>query len=183
VTDDLRTRIAHALRDHDRNMDGGNPAHDADDGYGCCADAVMAVIEPGLAARGAALRTLMAAAEKLALDWPNPGRPERRQAVTRAINQVEVLFGDVITVGRGTTTARKVAAGPEDYSEAGIAAWYAATYLKCASCDTPDTVKPLTFRLPNGGGELCSECAKPVIESTRAIEELIARKKAREAAA
>jgi hypothetical protein len=141
----------------------------------------MAVIEPDLAARGAALRALMVAAEKLKFDWPNPGRPEHRHAVTRAINEVEVLFGDVIAAGRGTETARRAAAGPEDYSEAGIAAWYAATYLKCASCDTPDTVKPLTFRLPNGGGDLCSECAKPVIEGTRAIEELIAHKKAREA--
>lgn len=67
------------------------------------ADAVMAVLEPDLAARGAALRALMVAAEKLEFDWPNPGRPEHRQAVTRAVNEVEVLFGDVIRAGRGTT--------------------------------------------------------------------------------
>jgi len=67
---------------------------------------------------------------------------------------------------------------PED--EARIAAWYAATYFKCASCDTPESIKPLTFRLPNGGGDLCADCAKPVIKSTRAIEAAIARKKARE---
>jgi hypothetical protein len=84
---------------------------------------------------------------------------------------------------RGTALARKADAGPADYSEAGIGAWYRAAYFKCASCGAPDTVKPLTFRLPNGGGDLCAECAKPVIESTRVLEELIARKKAREAAA
>lgn len=147
------------------------------------ADAVMAVIEPDRAARGAALRALMVAAEKIALDWPNPGRPEHRQAVNRAINEVEVLFGDVIRAGRGSVPTRQPAAGPSDYTEAGIAAWYGATYLKCASCGTPDAVRPLTFQLPNGGGDLCAECAKPVIESTRVIEELIARKKAREALA
>lgn len=68
-------------------------------------------------------------------------------------------------------------APPEDESR--IAAWYAAKYLKCASCGTPETVKLLVFRLPNGGGDLCAECAKPVIESTRAIEDLLARKRAR----
>jgi len=37
-----------------------------------------------------ALRDLMLAAEKLALDWPNPGTPEHRQAVRRAINAAEL---------------------------------------------------------------------------------------------
>lgn len=46
MTDDLRTRIAAALRRHDANMDSTNPAHDADDGYACCAAAVMGVVEP-----------------------------------------------------------------------------------------------------------------------------------------
>lgn len=44
MTADLRTRIAEALRRHDQNMDGAEPAHEADDDYGCCADAVMAVL-------------------------------------------------------------------------------------------------------------------------------------------
>lgn len=42
---DLRARIAAALRRHDADMDGANPAHDAQDDCGCCADAVMAVLE------------------------------------------------------------------------------------------------------------------------------------------
>lgn len=171
MTEDLRARIVAALENCRTLIPEAQ------------ADAVMAVLEPDVAARGAALRALMVAAEKLEFDWPNPGRPEHRQAVTRAVNEVNVLFGDVIRAGLGTETARKAGAGPADYSEAGIAAWYAATYFKCASCGTPDTVKPLTFQLPNGGGDLCADCARPVIESTRAIEELIARKKARETAA
>lgn len=48
MTADLRTRIADALRRHDANMDGADPAHDADDGYGCCAAAVMAVVQSEL---------------------------------------------------------------------------------------------------------------------------------------
>lgn len=46
MTDDLRARIARALRDHDANMDGGNPAHEADGEYGCCAEVVMSVVQP-----------------------------------------------------------------------------------------------------------------------------------------
>jgi hypothetical protein len=46
MSDDLHARIATALRDHDRIMDGGDPARDADDGYECCAEAVMAVVGP-----------------------------------------------------------------------------------------------------------------------------------------
>jgi hypothetical protein len=45
MPEDLRARIAAALRRHDANMNGGNPAHDADEGYDCCADAVMAVLD------------------------------------------------------------------------------------------------------------------------------------------
>lgn len=87
MTDDLRARIAVALE-------------------GCRvltpdaqADAVMAVIEPEIAARGKALRALMVAAEKLVLDWPNPGRPEHRQAVNRAVDEVEALFPETIRAG------------------------------------------------------------------------------------
>lgn len=42
---DLRARIAQALRDHDADMDGAEPAHEADGEYGCCADAVMAALK------------------------------------------------------------------------------------------------------------------------------------------
>jgi hypothetical protein len=45
MSDDLRARIATALRRHDENMDGGDPTRGADDGYGCCAAAVMAVVQ------------------------------------------------------------------------------------------------------------------------------------------
>jgi hypothetical protein len=45
MTDDLRARIARALRDHDRDMDGAEPAHEADGGYGCCVAAVMGVVQ------------------------------------------------------------------------------------------------------------------------------------------
>lgn len=38
------------------------------------------------------VRSLMAAAEKLLLDWPKPGAPANRQAVTRAIRSVETLL-------------------------------------------------------------------------------------------
>lgn len=165
MTPDLRARITRALEEC-RVL---TPEAQA--------DAVMAVLEPGLAARGAALRALMNAADKLVFDWPNPGSPKNRQAVTRAIDEAEVLFRDVITAH----APQKAALGPADYSPAGISTWYGEQCFKCASCGTPDSVKPLTFRLPNGGGDLCAECARPVIESTRAIEELIARKKAREA--
>jgi hypothetical protein len=155
MPDDLRARIATALRDHDRNMDGGDPAHDADDGYGCCAEAVMAVVQPELdrvprcgattpsvfnnapplgpcilnhshggmheesgppgfpfspgarwiehddAADGAALRDLMVAAEQLALDWPNPGTPAHRQAVTLAVSAAEKRFADLLNGAAG----------------------------------------------------------------------------------
>lgn len=70
------------------------------------ADAVLAVLEPDLATRGAALRRLMVAAEKLVLDWPNPGSPANRQAANRAVDEVEVLFGDVIRAGRGIAPKR-----------------------------------------------------------------------------
>lgn len=50
---------------------------------------------------------------------------------------------------------------------------------KCATCDASEDAKPLTFELPQGAGLLCRDCAKPVIESTRALEELSERKKAR----
>jgi hypothetical protein len=85
MTDDLRARIATALEECRVLIPEAQ------------ADAVMAVIQPDLAARGAALRALMVAAEQLALDWPNPGRPEHRQAVTRAIREVEALFTDILT--------------------------------------------------------------------------------------
>lgn len=94
MTDDLRARITQALDDC-RVL-----TPDAQ------ADAVMAVIEPDLAARGKALRALMVAAEKLVLDWPNPGRPEHRQAVNRAIDEVEVLFPETIRAGLGAPAQR-----------------------------------------------------------------------------
>lgn len=170
MTSDLRARIVAALDDCRTLI----PETQA--------DAVMAVIESDLVARGAALRRLMVAAEKLVLDWPNPGSPKNRQAANRAVDEVEVLFGDVIRAGRGIATKRESVTGGPPEDESRIAAWYAAKYFKCASCGTPEAVKPTVFRLPNGGGDLCADCAKPVIESTRAIEEFIARKKAQEAA-
>lgn len=48
--------------------------------------------EAALAHAVTEIRGLMAAAEKLLLDWPKPGAPANRQAVTRAIRSVETLL-------------------------------------------------------------------------------------------
>lgn len=48
--------------------------------------------EAALAHAVTEIRGLMAAAEKLLLDWPKPGTPAHRQAVTRAIRSVETLL-------------------------------------------------------------------------------------------
>jgi hypothetical protein len=49
MADEMRARIARALRDHDRDMDGADPSHEASADYECCAAAVMAVLDEATA--------------------------------------------------------------------------------------------------------------------------------------
>jgi hypothetical protein len=141
VTDDLRARIVAALEECRVLIPEAQ------------ADAVMAVIEPDLEARGAAVRALMVAAEQLALDWPNPGTPAHRQAVTRAINAVEASQSALPDGHPRTRWLHAVEDDEQPTCACGAPAVFAVGYcgetasvLQCVRCATADPRTPFFHR-------------------------------------
>lgn len=86
MTADLRARIAEALRRHDANMDSAEPRHEADEAYGCCADAVMAVLmaptEYGVADTDWAWATRATHGPGMVI-WPADSEADARATVAR----------------------------------------------------------------------------------------------------